>query len=752
MKTKVSIIIVHYKADNELFSCVSSIKKSTPKIKFEVIVVDNDEKKKIKSNLLHKYPWITYIEAPGNVGYGAGINLGVEVARGEYILVLNPDTRIIGGAIESLARFLDNNKKTAIVAPNLLNKKGTTYPQFGSEILTPIRGVFALSFLNKLFPDNKISRDYYLSDIPKNKEREVGAVPGSAFMIKEKIFRKIGGFDEIFFLFFEESDLCLRVKELGYKIFIIPEAEVMHLKGRSTTEGKKINKIFSKSRYYFFKKHYGVLAAVIVEAFSRFSKWHAGFLLIILLGTLLRLFKIEETLIFHGELGFDYYSIKNYVTNREIPLLGPPTSHPWFALGPVFYWIFSLLLPIGNWDPIIGAYTFAVVGISAIILCFYVVREFFGSRAALISSFLIAISPFWMELTRRARFNYPMAVLFFPLYYFLTKTLITKGKHFFWTGLFLGLTSHFFGGYFVLIIAVGVLILARIRDFKRKDLLKGFTGFLIPLIPFLIHNAMTKFDMLIKITLWIPYRILGFVGLYPKNTATPAIIQSNFTVLYDFFVNSWVKNVEIFAIVLFATVIFFSIIKTKRSFRWKKINIPWLVLMVLFTVSYIGIFVHGDPPLHYFLIVFPIPIIILSIFLSEIFDKRGGKILVVLILSLFTILNFRFYFSERWFFRPQERFVLEDVLVPYKIQEEIVQVIYKDAGGKEYELGRVGPYDQFEADYALNYHYLLWRLGNEPVEKSNLKYTIYEDTSSLDITSSKDIFWVDTIAILKEGE
>ena len=474
------------------------------------------------------------------------------------------------------------------------------------------------------------------------------------------------------------------------------------------------------------------------------------FFLIILLGTFLRLYRIEENFAFHGELGFDYVTIKNFILQGKIPLLGPPTSHAWFALGPLFYWIFSVILPLGNYHPFVGEYFWVSIGTLAIVVSFFVVREFFGPKTGLISSYMLAISPAWIKLTRGARHNFPAAVLFFPLFYFLIKNLQEKGKYLFWTGFFLGLSSHFFGGYIVLIGAVGLPLFLKRKDFKKKQIKKGLIGFFIPFIPFLLHNILNKFEMLIKITLWIPYRILGFFGLYPKNTADAGIIKSNFVSFYNFFVESWFSENSIYAFILFLVVLIFIFVKTKKSLKWNAENIPWLVLIILLVVSYLGIFVHGDPPPHYYLIIYPIPIIFLSILLSKIFINSIGKIIVFIVLVLITLVNFKYFFSEKWFYVPREEFVLEKVLVPYRIQEEVVQLIYEDSDGRIFELARVGPYDNFEADYALNYHYLLWRLGNEPVDEANLKYTIYEDTSTLIGVSEKDLFWVGNIAILKE--
>ena len=279
-KIKVSIIIVFYSGPENLYKCLSSIKESRPETRYEVIAVDNSEKKEIKSKIAKEFYWVKYIESE-NRGYGAGNNLGAKHAQGEYLFILNPDTTLYKATLDTLVGFLDKRKNTAVVAPNLLDEEGRVFPQLGSRMLTPIRGMIALSFLNKLFPDNSVSREYWLKDVSMSKLREVDAVPGSAFLIRKEVFEKVGRFDENMFLFFEESDLGKRIKDAGYKIFINPDAEVKHRWTLPREPSKKIDDYFRQSRFYYFKKHYGIIWALTVEAFTRFSKWHAALLFIL---------------------------------------------------------------------------------------------------------------------------------------------------------------------------------------------------------------------------------------------------------------------------------------------------------------------------------------------------------------------------------------------------------------------------------------------------------------------------------------
>lgn len=271
MDPKVSIVIVHYKNRKVLFECLDSVNKSRTKASYEIIVVDNDEKQVLDKKLLRKYLRAKYIKSPRNVGYGAGNNLGISKAKGKYVLVLNPDTKVFPKTIDKLVSFLKKNKEAAMVAPNFYHKSFRPFKLQGSRELTPLGAIFSLSFIGKLFPNNPVAQKYFLKDKDFTKTREVGGVPGSCFLIQKSIFEKVGGFDENFFLFFEESDLCKRVKELGHKIYMIPSSKVIHLHKKSTPKTPKIKMIFRKSRFYYFRKHFGLLPAFVVEVFLRFN-------------------------------------------------------------------------------------------------------------------------------------------------------------------------------------------------------------------------------------------------------------------------------------------------------------------------------------------------------------------------------------------------------------------------------------------------------------------------------------------------
>ncbi len=257
---KVSIIIVQYKAKEELQRCISSIKT---RISHEIIVIDNNKH---------------------NVGYGAGINLGVKKAKGKLLLILNPDTKLNTGAVDKLVSFYLSHPNCGLVAPDLTNNEGELYEFVGTGELNPINAIFSLSIINRLFPGNPVSRRYWIRRDPGKKIKDVGVAPGTAFLISKELFEKVEGFDERFFLYFEESDFCRRIRELGFKIYILQDVKITHTWGASTKSNPKKDFYFRQSRRYYFEKYYGKVLSSLVELVLNFGKWDILLVLLLILG------------------------------------------------------------------------------------------------------------------------------------------------------------------------------------------------------------------------------------------------------------------------------------------------------------------------------------------------------------------------------------------------------------------------------------------------------------------------------------
>lgn len=223
----VSIIIVNYKTPRKTNACIDSIKGSdTGDLNLEIIVVDNnsedDSVKKIKA----KHPDVKIIENPKNLGMGGGNNIGIAEAKGRSLLILNPDTLIKKDAIKELYEAIRSKEEVGVVGPRLLNPDNSL--QYSClrfpKIYTPI---IRRTFLGRL-TKKQLDR-FLMKDFDHKQSREVDWMIGSCLMLDRKLLDKRGrAFDDKFFMYFEDTDLCRRAQKNGLKVVYHPKAEVVH--------------------------------------------------------------------------------------------------------------------------------------------------------------------------------------------------------------------------------------------------------------------------------------------------------------------------------------------------------------------------------------------------------------------------------------------------------------------------------------------------------------------------------------------
>jgi GT2 family glycosyltransferase len=682
---ELSIIIVAYKAQKELEACLTSIYRNKPNVNFEVIIVDNNELRQ-KYNFLSKFKNVKYFKTSSNLGYGAGVNYGLIHSIGDYIMILNSDISISENAINILIDKL-SVKKIGIVAPKLLDMNSNEYSLTGSSKLTPLSAIFALSIINKILPYNPISNNYYLRGKDRKSPYSLDVVPGSAMMIKRDVFEQVGGFDEKFFLYFEESDLCKRVREAGYEIRILPEAKVYHGWEKSTTKGEKTDRIFRESRMHYFRKHYGIFWMVVVEAFTRFSKYTAILLFITLVGAILRFSDFSYHIAFHGELGHNYLAARDFFESGKFPLIGPPTSHPWLSFSPLFYWIIIPVLLFSQWSPIGPAFFMTTLHCLLPLISYLSLRNTFNKKVALITAGLLSISPFMVTLSREARFFSLSMFPIFPFIYFLLK------KRFVTSSFLLSLSLSFH--YTPLTLVPAFIYLFIKSKPSRQITYKVLVAALIPHIPYLIHLVIFDPSTLVKIVSWIPYRFARFGGLIEKDAVVDPGV--NFFQLVSLLFSRFASSMIGIALSL-------SLFVTKRN----------RFLLLFITTALIGLFVHGNPPVHYFI---PIVPFIFS-YAAYVLQSRNTFVVITIFVLIF-LLNSSFFFGK------DDRF--ERGLVPFSVQSTIMREITQNTNGQPYQLKRVGPNDQFEGTYAQNYWYLGWLYGNRPTTDAQKVVTIYEN-------------------------
>ena len=467
------------------------------------------------------------------------------------------------------------------------------------------------------------------------------------------------------------------------------------------------------------------------------SKYILALLGIVALGAFLRFYRFLPNFMYTGEMGTDYMNIWNIIHGVRTFLIGPRTSHEWLFISPIGYWIYTVLLLIWNYNLIVISVFWGIVGSFSVLINYAVVKKIFNKNIALISSFLIATSPAWINQTRNSRYNLAAAILFLPFLLFLRDSIKDKGKSLFKLGLILGLTMSFFPSPILLIPAsIAGFIFYSVKP-KFKYILNFILGFLIPNTAFIIYEVSNKFSITLQLLSWVPYRILGFFGLYPKNTVNTTTLSQNIYSIYHFFAESFLGYANILTLVLFILTIGFSVFFIKRFYKNKNKEMPFFLLIISLVVSYVGLFIHGNPPEHYYLVIFPVPAILAAYILDKLIKKK--MVLIASILFLGTI-GLYGLFKVNWFY--QDKLPVNYLIrpVPYELQLKMVNSIIKDARGAEFSLFRKGPNDHFENDFANNYIYLLTVRGAKIKEGARIQYTIIEGEENLTGSEGKLIF------------
>ena len=242
-----TIIIVSFKSGKILERCLDTIDR-----KYPVIVIENSLDKDLKIKLEKDYPNVECILPKENLGYGGGNNLGISKAKTKYLLILNPDTILQNNTLDELLNYANKIKNFAILGPRIIEGDN--------------------------FKDDEVNQDN-LKQTESNIEKSISYVKGFAIFMNKEEFNEIGFFDENFFLYFEEIDLCKRVVSKGKKIFIAPNAHVRHAGGQSHI--KSINTPMELSRnwhwmwstFYYYKKHNGFIFALIMISRKFFSSF-----------------------------------------------------------------------------------------------------------------------------------------------------------------------------------------------------------------------------------------------------------------------------------------------------------------------------------------------------------------------------------------------------------------------------------------------------------------------------------------------
>ncbi|MBK9249479.1 MAG: glycosyltransferase family 2 protein [Ignavibacteria bacterium] len=257
-KPQLTIIIVNYNVRDFLLQCLRSIERAATHSDVEIIVVDNHSSDGSSEYIKPLFPLVQWIDLPENVGFGKGNNIGISHAQGEYTLLLNPDTILSDDTLDTMLAYMNSHPEVGISGCKVLNADGTFQVQCRRGFPTPWVSFCKLFGLQNLFPSSPIFAQYNQTFRSENEEYYVDALIGAFMFCRTSMLQSLHGFDEDFFMYGEDLDLCFRASMEGWKTSFYPATSIIHFKGESTRRSSMNEvKVFYEAMEIFARKHYG---------------------------------------------------------------------------------------------------------------------------------------------------------------------------------------------------------------------------------------------------------------------------------------------------------------------------------------------------------------------------------------------------------------------------------------------------------------------------------------------------------------
>jgi GT2 family glycosyltransferase len=255
--TKLSVVIVNYNVKHFIEQCLFSVLKASENINCEIFVVDNNSVDGSVTLIKDKFPQINLIVNKTNTGFSVANNQAIKLAKGEYVLLLNPDTVVQEDTFTKSIAFMDAHPEAGGLGVKMLDGQGNFAPESKRGLPTPSVAFYKMFGFSRFFPKSKKFGKYHLSFLPENQINEIDVISGAFMLMRKSVLDTIGLLDETFFMYGEDIDLSYRIKKAGYKNYYFPQTQIIHYKGESTKRSS-LNYviIFYKAMAIFSKKHF----------------------------------------------------------------------------------------------------------------------------------------------------------------------------------------------------------------------------------------------------------------------------------------------------------------------------------------------------------------------------------------------------------------------------------------------------------------------------------------------------------------
>jgi len=258
MKTpELSIVTVSMNHDLYLYDLCKSLSLERKTIDFEMIMIDNCSNDQTQHIIANDFPWVWFVNNKRIRSFSYNNNKGISLSKGRYILILNPDVKVLPGALRTLVDFMDKNPDVGVCGPKLLNSDlsiQSSCRRYSTPSVLMIRGLR----LDLLFRNQKKIADYMMTEICRKFPQDVDWLMGSSMLLRRAALVEAGLFDERFPLYFEDQDLCRRMNEQGWRVCYVPQAEMIHHHARHSAKRPfgKAARMHYKSMLYYFLKYY----------------------------------------------------------------------------------------------------------------------------------------------------------------------------------------------------------------------------------------------------------------------------------------------------------------------------------------------------------------------------------------------------------------------------------------------------------------------------------------------------------------
>jgi len=333
----ISVVIVNYNVREFLNNALISLLKALEGYSSEIFVVDNASDDGSVELIQQRFPQVHLIANKTNVGFAKANNQALSIAKGKFLLLLNPDTLVQEDTFPKLIEFFQNNHDAGMIGCKILNSDGTLQLACRRSFPTPWTAFTKAFGLSSLFPKSKLFARYNLTYLDPDNSYEVDAISGSFMMLRKDVLEKIGGLDESFFMYGEDLDWCFRVQRSGWKVYYVPTTSIIHYKGESTKRSDIDElKVFYNAMRLFVRKHHGG---------STFFEWfiYSGIYFRKIIADVSRMMKPLAIVLFDMLIVSGTILVGEYI-RKESLFTFPSYAYPWAFIIPSLIVFISLML------------------------------------------------------------------------------------------------------------------------------------------------------------------------------------------------------------------------------------------------------------------------------------------------------------------------------------------------------------------------------------------------------------------------